>query len=371
MTNNNPFSSLSDPAGRREHSPGFSVFFFSGEASEQASENIYSLVMRAAKFADDNGFEAIWVPERHFHSFGGLFPSPAIIASAIAATTKRLHIRAGSVVLPMHNPVNVVEEWSVIDNISNGRVGLSVAPGFHPSDFLLKPENYLQRRDIFRQNIQDIMTLWRGDTFIAPDGLGRDTRVLTLPRPLQKALPLWLTASESEESFRRAGAAGANVLTSLLALDRKTLAARISAWRQSFIPGAMNNAGRITLMLHTFVSPDESEVHKYGVEALKRYLKEHLSFAAPRADYDKITCLSDSDKDALVEYATRRYTRDASLIGTPEHCKKIIEELVETGVDEIACLIDFGVPEEQALHSLEEIAKLKEYFSARKLARSA
>nr|WP_289501024.1 hypothetical protein [Gloeocapsopsis sp. IPPAS B-1203] len=34
--------------------------------------------------------------------------------------TKQIQLRAGSVVMPLHNPVQVAEEWSVVDNLSMG-----------------------------------------------------------------------------------------------------------------------------------------------------------------------------------------------------------------------------------------------------------
>ena len=46
--------------------------------------------------------EAVWTPERHFHDFGGLYPSPSVAGAAIAAVTERVGMRAGSVVLPLH-----------------------------------------------------------------------------------------------------------------------------------------------------------------------------------------------------------------------------------------------------------------------------
>ena len=64
----------------------------------------------------------VWTPERHLHAFGGLFPSSSVISAALAASTQRIRIRAGSVVLPLHSPIRVAEEWSVVDNLSTGRV---------------------------------------------------------------------------------------------------------------------------------------------------------------------------------------------------------------------------------------------------------
>src|SRR6185295_17743730 len=103
-------------------------------------------LMEGAKFADRNGFAAVWTPERHFHAFGGLYPNPSVTSAAIAAITQRVKIRAGSVVLPLHHPLRVAEEWAVVDNLSNGRVGLAFASGWHSIDFVLAPQNYADRK---------------------------------------------------------------------------------------------------------------------------------------------------------------------------------------------------------------------------------
>ncbi|MGX1390849.1 phthiocerol/phenolphthiocerol synthesis type-I polyketide synthase E [Bradyrhizobium japonicum] len=56
----------------------FSLFFFSGDGDTEKS-NKYQLLLDAARFADANGFEAIWTPERHFDQFGGLYPNPSVL----------------------------------------------------------------------------------------------------------------------------------------------------------------------------------------------------------------------------------------------------------------------------------------------------
>jgi alkanesulfonate monooxygenase SsuD/methylene tetrahydromethanopterin reductase-like flavin-dependent oxidoreductase (luciferase family) len=65
-----------------------------------------------------------------------------VTGAAIAAVTSRIAIRAGSVVLPLNDPVLVAEEWSVVDNISGGRAGISFASGWHVDDFALAPQAY-------------------------------------------------------------------------------------------------------------------------------------------------------------------------------------------------------------------------------------
>ena len=345
--------------------PSFSVFFFAGEAPDTASEDIYRLVLDAARFADAHGLEAIWMPERHFHRFGGLFPSPSVLAAALAMVTQRIAIRAGSVVLPLHRTLEIVEQWSVVDNLSGGRVGMSVAPGFHPVDFVLDPGAYADRRAVYWSQVESLRSLWRGEPLAGSDGLGRPTRVFALPRPLQSDLPLWITASESEESFERAGEMGANVLTALLALDRVTLAKRIEIYRRALTRAHPFQRGRVTVMVHTFVNRDPTIVERVGHTALRRYLDTHLDFAAPRAEYERISALPPDDRAALVEHAASRYTHGRSLIGTLSECEAVATALAASGADEIACLIDFGVGRVDAMQSLAEIVALQKTVRSR------
>jgi iturin family lipopeptide synthetase A len=110
----------------------FSLYFF-GNYDAAYRDDKYSLLMEAAKYADANDFTAIWLPERHFHAVGGFSPNSSLLASALAGQTTQLQLRGGSVVLPLHHPVRVAEEWSVVDNLSNGRAGISIASGWHPN----------------------------------------------------------------------------------------------------------------------------------------------------------------------------------------------------------------------------------------------
>src|SRR2546425_3309281 len=112
----------------------FSLFYFASGGSEQRADQ-YRLLLDGARFADRHGFKAVWTPERHFHSFGGLYPNPSVVGAAIAAVTENVQVRAGSCVSPLHHPLRIAEEWSVVDNISHGRVGISFATGWHDRDF--------------------------------------------------------------------------------------------------------------------------------------------------------------------------------------------------------------------------------------------
>src|SRR5207249_12330020 len=71
----------------------------------------------------------------------------SVTSAAIAMVTKTIQIRSGSVVAPLHTPIRIAEEWSVVDNLSNGRVAISFASGWMPEDFVIEPDNYARSEE--------------------------------------------------------------------------------------------------------------------------------------------------------------------------------------------------------------------------------
>src|SRR5258708_36724162 len=107
--------------------------------------------------------------------------------------TEHVQIRAGSVVLPLHNPVRVAEDWSVVDNLSRGRVGISFATGWHRHDYVIAPGNYADRRELMFRDIGVVRRLWAGEGVELPGPGGAMTRGKTLPPPIRRELPVWGT----------------------------------------------------------------------------------------------------------------------------------------------------------------------------------
>jgi natural product biosynthesis luciferase-like monooxygenase protein len=349
----------------------FSLFYFSADENEDRS-NRYRVLLEGAKFGDKHGFSAVWTPERHFHAFGGLYPNPSVTGAAVAAITTRIGIRAGSCVLPLHHPVRVVEEWSVVDNISGGRVGVSMAAGWQPNDFIFQPQNYADVKTKTVEMIETVRRLWRGETIDFPGPRG-DVPVRTLPRPVQDELPIWYTTAGNPESYELAGTLGVNVLTHLLGQSVEELADKITLYRKAWKAAGHKGMGQIALMLHTFVGESDAEVKELVRKPMKAYLGTSISLIkgyaaafptfkkgpdgkAPELDFKS---LSTEEMDALLEYSFERYYETSGLFGTVETCAAIVDRLKGIGVDEVACLIDFGVESELVLRHLKQLNRLR------------
>ncbi len=368
-------SRLGHAAGGSASAMDFSLFYFASAADTDPASR-YRLLIEGAKFADQNGFSAVWTPERHFHDFGGIYPNPAITSAAVAMVTERLSIRAGSVVLPLHNPIRCAEDWAVVDNLSNGRVGLSFASGWHANDFVLAPDNFENRRQLMADGIDTIRALWRGESVTATGGTGDEVAVTMFPTPIQTEPPLWVTAGGSPATFELAGTQGASILTNLLVMSEQDLVANLATYRQAYRDAGHEGNGHVSLMLHTFVGTDIDEVRDLVREPFLDYLRtstdlinkmhwEQTSFAKAGLAREEhaganLDQLSEEDMAVIMDHAFERYFRTAGLFGTPESCVETIERLSALGIDEVACLLDFGVDQDIVLDSLTHLNTLRE-----------
>lgn len=352
----------------------FSLYFFSDDGS-QDTQHKYRLLLESVKFADRHGFAAVWTPERHFQTFGGLYPNPAVLSAALAVITERVQLRAGSVALPLHHPLRVAEEWAVVDNLSNGRVGVSFASGWHPLDFVLSPGAYRNRRETMFEHIQIIQRLWAGEAVKFAGVDGNEVEVRVLPRPLQPKLPVWVTISQSTESWVRAGEIGANVLTAFVRQPLDALEKKISLYRESLLKhGHDPHAGQVVVMLHTFLGEDEDEVKEIVRPSLSGYFRRNLKQLEVQTDvYANTTnqrpaveadMVTEEDLDSIVSRAFESYYHTSLLCGTPAKCGRLIDSLRRIGVNEIACLIDFGLSFDEVMGGLHHLNLLRKQYSA-------
>ncbi|MFJ9891650.1 MupA/Atu3671 family FMN-dependent luciferase-like monooxygenase [Streptomyces sp. NPDC091287] len=345
----------------------FSLFYFANNDTEE--QDRYRLLLDGARFADEQGFTAVWTPERHFHPFGGNYPNPALTSAAVAAVTKNVAVRAGSVVAPLHHPMRIAEEWSVVDNLSNGRAGVAFASGWHAADFALRPENYETRKSGLMDTVDTIRRLWNREPVNLVDGAGEPVELTMFPPPVQSELPMWLTSGGTPDTFRLAGEHGMGMLTHLLGQDIGVLAQRIAEYRASYRehhPGS-ESRGHVALMLHTFVGTDREAVRETVREPFSRYLASSFDLlvkaaeaagAQAEAATRELKSMGPEDRKFLVEQAFDRYFEISGMFGTVDDCLGMLKQLSDAGVDEVACLVDFGVATDQVIGAFDHLAEL-------------
>ena len=365
-----------------EAAPGgmeFSLFYWGND--DAVGRDKYAVLLEGAKFADENGFQAVWTPERHFHAFGGLYPNPSVTGAAVAAVTRNLAVRAGSVVAPLHHPARIAEEWAVIDNLTNGRTGLAMASGWHPDDFVLRPENAPpNNKAALFDAIRDLRKLWSGEPLAMTRADGTVVERITQPRPVSKELEMWLTIAGNPDSWRQAGENGVHVLTHLLGQSVEDVAQRINIYHEALRASGRDPKNyKVTLMLHTYLAETRERSMEVAREPMKAYLKaaadliKQYAWAFPafrKPDgVDKphqldLGTLSEEELEDILEFAFLRYFESSGLFGTVDDALKRVTSLKEIGVTEVACLVDYGIERQTILDGLNLLADVRRRANA-------
>jgi natural product biosynthesis luciferase-like monooxygenase protein len=344
----------------------FTIMFFS---SDGGTNDPYRLMLDAARFADAHGFTAVWTPERHFDRFGGAFANPAITSAALASVTTRVQLRSGSLIAPLHDVVRIAEEWAMVDQLSRGRVALSFGSGWNANDFAFFPERYARRHAVMYEQIDQLRRIWREHRIERETPAGLKELEL-FPKPIQRELPVWLTTSGSPATYEKAGGLGANVLTHMIMQDTTQLRDRITAYRTARRHAGFDpSAGIVSLMLHTFLGKSDAEVRRIVKPSFREYLRSAVALELQAAQAGGVMSgglsLAKDDippdvMEDLLDLTFERYYRSGSCMGTVDVAHAFVRKLEAIGVDEIACLVDFGVEFDAVIDSLKYLVDLKQ-----------
>jgi alkanesulfonate monooxygenase SsuD/methylene tetrahydromethanopterin reductase-like flavin-dependent oxidoreductase (luciferase family) len=82
---------------------------------------LYHRYLDEMEYADTLGFDGVCLNEHHQTAYG-LMPTPGVLAGALTRSVKRAKIAVLGRALPLlNNPLNVAEEYAMLDNLSRGR----------------------------------------------------------------------------------------------------------------------------------------------------------------------------------------------------------------------------------------------------------
>ena len=92
----------------------------------------------------------------------------------------------------------------------------------------------------------------------------------------------------------------------------------------------------------------------------KSFHKDRIEVPVLRGVDLDISQLGEAQIDELLEYLFSKFLGDRSLLGTPESCIKLGHQLIEIGVNELACLIDFGPDPDVIMAGLPLLAQIND-----------
>lgn len=170
-------------------------------------DTLYGQALDRIAYAEDLGFEYIWLTEHHFVD-DGYAPSAMPIAAAVAARTHRVRIGTQVLLLPLYNAVRLAEDAATVDAISGGRLIFGAGLGYRAEEFEALGIPMRERLPRFLETLEVIRRAWEEPSLTFHGRFYDLDNVTVTPKPVQKPRPeIWIGAS-NEHGARRAAELG-------------------------------------------------------------------------------------------------------------------------------------------------------------------
>lgn len=181
-----------------------------------------------ARTAEEVGFESVWtvehvvVPSGYESTYpydpsgkmpgGEAFdiPDPLVWLSYVAATTEKIRLATGILILPQRNPVVLAKEIATLDKLSGGRVELGIGVGWLEEEFGALGIPFADRGRRTDDNVAALRALWSDDNDHKATHHSEFTNFddcISLPHPVDGTVPIHV-GGHSAVAARRAGRLG-------------------------------------------------------------------------------------------------------------------------------------------------------------------
>jgi alkanesulfonate monooxygenase SsuD/methylene tetrahydromethanopterin reductase-like flavin-dependent oxidoreductase (luciferase family) len=287
----------------------------------------YAEVVDLAGTAEAAGLSALWVAEHHFQP-GGTCPSPPVLLAACGARTTRLRVGVMVSVLPFHRPVDLAEEYALLDRLTRGRVNLGVGSGYIPAEFEGFGVDPAQKRERFDRTLDWLLDAFAGREVRTSEPSAHPVRLNV--RPVQTPHPpIWVAVQRREAIpfvARRNRSIALIPYATVSGLPE--LAEELREYRAALPDGSR---AEVAVGLHLYAGdhPDRARA------ALDRFLTSRLrtqsTFYQAKAAQDP-------------HHASREGLEESgfALIGSAREVAERLDAFRRIGVDEILGIFDFG-----------------------------
>jgi alkanesulfonate monooxygenase SsuD/methylene tetrahydromethanopterin reductase-like flavin-dependent oxidoreductase (luciferase family) len=302
----------------------------------------YESRLRLLERYDAAGFAAYHLAEHHATPLG-LAPVPGIFLAAATQRTRRIRLGPCVYILPLYDPVRLIEEICMLDHLSRGRFDLGVGRGIVPYEMAYFGFHHLETEEIYREALEIIV---QGLTSEVLDYRGSRYTYRKVPmvlRPFQQPHPpLWYGLGHLEGA-EWAAIHRVNVITNNTAEASAPLFERYrEVWQRKHGGGPLPRLG---MSRHVVVAPTDAEA-----EALARpnYAVWYANLTKLWRDFGSIPIRFARDFDEARQ-------RGIAIAGTPARVREEIErQVTASGCTYFVGRLMFGnMTEAQAAASIE------------------
>lgn len=325
-------------------------------------EQLYEERLRLLEAADAAGIYCYHLAEHHCTPLG-CAPSPGIFLAAAAARTRRIHLGPLVYLLPLYNPLRLVEEICMLDQLSGGRLEIGVGRGISPFELGYFNVNFLEARELFEESLKVIVAGLRERKLAHKGahyrfaGAPLEIHVMQQPNP-----PFWYGTS-NPDGLAFAARHGMNIVAGGPNAVVDGVAKVYRQLREKFCDGPDNLNPQVAVptlgaVRHFFVADNDVEAEEIARPAYKVY---YANIVKLWRDHGTIPAMFTDDLD-------RARNADAAIVGSPATVReKIARYFDETSSNYLVLSFAWGsLTYEQSRKSLDLFAaKVMAEFAGR------
>jgi alkanesulfonate monooxygenase SsuD/methylene tetrahydromethanopterin reductase-like flavin-dependent oxidoreductase (luciferase family) len=307
---------------------------------------LYEMRLQLIEGYDRAGFHAYHLAEHHGTELGTA-PSPGVFLAAASQRSTRLRLGAMVFCLPLYQPVRLLEEICMLDQLSGGRLELGVGRGISPIEVGYFGYDPSETPAVYRESLELILAgLQGGELNFSGAHYQVDDMPMVLRPRQQPHPPLWIGISHPESADWPAEN-GINIIANLPSKKMRSVTQR---YREVYAAHADGGGGPEPLMgitRHIVIADDRDEAREIGRRAYApwraAFMKLWDRHGIPLPNF---TLPDDFDTFAAAGQA---------IAGTPADVKDYVEaQIAESGVNYFLCRFAFGdITLEEARRSLE------------------
>ena len=330
----------------------------------------YDSYLDQLTYAEELGFDAIGVNEHHQTAYG-LMPAPNLIASALIQRTKKVQIAVLGRALPLvSNPINIAEEFAMLDVLSKGRLIAGFVRGIG-AEYHSTGVNPAFSHERFHEAHDLIVKAWTTQGPFEFEGDHFRLRYVNLwPRPYQKPHPpVWIPSMGSRETVVWASAPERKYPFMVTFSPESAVVRYHNMYRDAAqAHGYTASGGQLGWATPIYVAESDEQARdeaKAGIESLfNNFLSMPWEMLLPPGYTSNASMKATMKLRPALGAWPRRQTIDELIasgtivVGSPATVREKIERVREqTGFDILIALLQFGVlPDHLARRNMEMFA---------------
>lgn len=163
-----------------------------------AQSAVFREALNMARWGDSHGLGMISLDEHHATGFGWSC-NPILEGGMFLAATSNVTVSAAAALGPLWHPLRLAEDLAVVDQLSGGRMSVTLGLGYRPAEYAAMGKDFSRRGALMDELLDSLLKAFRGD----PSGDLAGTSGIT-PRPLTHPHPRILVGGTAKATARRA-----------------------------------------------------------------------------------------------------------------------------------------------------------------------